>query len=300
MLETQVALVRRLEARAAATRQQHPEDAGATEGGAMRRTGLGRFQHVEERAAGEPEPQAPDGSAALGPPDGGPGLDAGCYRGHVFTGLVEATGILARRERRGPGYRVVVESTLGELTLGESVAINGACLTVVECSSRAASFDVSVETVEKTTLGEVPMGGRVNLERALRVGDRLGGHWVSGHVDGVGVVSTVTPAGDARRVVVQPPPALMAYMADKGSVTLDGVSLTINRALPGAIELMLIPHTLRATNLDGIAPGRRLNVEVDVLARYVAARLAHLGGGEAAGADDTLVAALGRSGYLSE
>ena len=187
----------------------------------------------------------------------------------VFTGLVEATGRLTRRTRRGPGYRIAIACELRPLTLGESISVSGACLTVTEIVQSGFEADVSVETNDRTTLGDLAPGGLVNLERSLRVGDRLGGHLVSGHVDGVAEVTAVEPAGEARRVVLRVPRELSAYIAPKGSVTLDGVSLTVNALLPDGFEIMLIPHTLRATTLGSIAPGRRLNLEVDVIARYV-------------------------------
>lgn len=188
----------------------------------------------------------------------------------VFTGLVEATGRLTRRTHRGPGYRIAIACELRPLTLGESISVSGACLTVTEIVPSGFEADVSVETNDRTVLGDLAPGGLVNLERSLRVGDRLGGHLVSGHVDGVAEVTAVEPAGEARRVVLRAPRELLAYIAPKGSVTLDGVSLTVNAVLPpDGFEIMLIPHTLRATTLGSIAPGRRLNLEVDVIARYV-------------------------------
>jgi riboflavin synthase len=218
----------------------------------------------------------------------------------VFTGLVEATGVLARRDRRGPGYRLEVSADLGAIVLGESIAVNGACLTVVEVLTQGFAADVSVETVQKTTLGDVPVGGLVNLERALRLGDRLGGHLVSGHVDGIAEVADVTRAGDACRVRVRVPDALCRFLAPKGSVTLDGVSLTVNAADHGHIELMLIPHTIAATNLQGLAPGRRLNVEVDLLARYVVHHLEHAEAPGADAADERLRGVLARAGFIRE
>jgi riboflavin synthase len=218
----------------------------------------------------------------------------------VFTGLVEKVGTVAGKARRGPGVRLEVEADLGELALGESIAVNGACLTAVTWDRRGFAADVSIETIERTTLGDVGVGGRVNLERALRAGDRLGGHLVSGHVDGVAEVTGVAPAGEALRVTVTPPAELMTYLAPKGSITLDGVSLTINAAAERTIELMLIPHTLAATNLSDLAPGRRLNVEVDLLARYVVHHLRRVAGAAPESSDERLLGALRSAGFITE
>jgi riboflavin synthase len=218
----------------------------------------------------------------------------------VFTGLVESVGTLAAKAPRGSGFRLGIEGDLGALDRGESIAVNGACLTVAAMTARGFEADVSVETVERTTLGDASIGGRLNLERALRAGARLGGHLVSGHVDGIADVVEVSRAGEATRVIVQPPAELMTYLAPKGSVTLDGVSLTTNRANATTIELMLIPHTLAMTNLQHISKGRRLNIEVDVLARYVVHHLRTLAGGASGKSGDDLLGALRRAGFISE
>jgi riboflavin synthase len=187
----------------------------------------------------------------------------------MFTGIVQALGVLEARERSGSGFRLRVGAPFGPLDLGESIAVNGACLTVSECLPAGFTADVSPETHEKTTLGRIALGGPVNLERALAAGDRLGGHFVSGHVDAQCQVVDVTVVGNARRVRVRAPESLMHLVAVKGSVTLDGVSLTVNDVRGTSIELMLIPHTLQATTLASLRPGQELNLEVDLLARYV-------------------------------
>jgi riboflavin synthase len=191
----------------------------------------------------------------------------------MFTGLVEATGALERRERRGPGYRCVIRTDLGPFELGESISVSGVCLTVVGSDEHGFEADVSLETAEKTTLGEVALGGVVNLERSLRVGDRLGGHIVSGHVDGVARVTAVVPVGDSWRVVLSVPEELSRFVARKGSVALDGVSLTVNDVRGSELEVMLIPHTRQVTSLATLSPGARLNLEVDLFARYVVRQL---------------------------
>jgi riboflavin synthase len=197
----------------------------------------------------------------------------------MFTGLVELKGNLARRTRRGPGYRLSVEAALGALTLGESISVSGACLTVVSSDARSFEADVSLETASKTTLGALAIGAKVNLERALRVGDRLGGHLVSGHVDAVAQLLRVAPAGEAQRLSVGFPRELSRFVAAKGSITLDGVSLTVNAVTDSELEVMVIPHTLAVTTLGELRPGAPINLEVDTLARY-AVRYLEVSGGD--------------------
>ena len=187
----------------------------------------------------------------------------------MFTGLVEATGMLAARAPRGPGFRLSIASELSALVLGESISVNGACLTVTAIDGGRFEADISVETAERTTLGRLATGAELNLERSLRAGDRLGGHLVSGHVDGVARVRELCPAGEALRVGVEAPQPLRRYIAEKGSVTLDGVSLTVNAVTDEQFEIMLIPHTLAVTNLKALRAGAELNLEVDLVARYV-------------------------------
>ncbi|MGC4090607.1 MAG: riboflavin synthase [Polyangiaceae bacterium] len=215
----------------------------------------------------------------------------------MFSGLVQATGTIAARSARGPGLRLAISADLGELTLGESVAVSGVCLTVVTQSARGFEADVSAETVERTTLGTLASGARVNLERALALGDRLGGHLVQGHVDGVARVERSERVGDALRVVVRPPAELVRFIAPKGSICLDGVSLTVNVCKGGVFEVMLIPETLERTTLAGIGAGRELNLEVDLLARYAVHWLEST---SSAGASGGLESALARAGFMSE
>lgn len=212
----------------------------------------------------------------------------------MFTGLVQAKGRLRRRTPQASGFRLDIDAPFGPFDLGESISVNGACLTVSQCRADGFSVDVSVETHERTTLGELPLDAELNLERSLAVGDRLGGHLVTGHVDGVARVAAASREGDALRVTVEPPAELRRFIAEKGSVALDGVSLTVNRTSGETFEIMLIPHTLSVTTLERMAPGRRLNVEVDLLARYVVRYFEATGG-----ADNGLEATLRRAGYIS-
>lgn len=191
----------------------------------------------------------------------------------MFTGLVAGTGKLKSREPRGPGYRLAIETSavpgFEQLELGESIAVSGVCLTVETKIEGGFETDVSVETAEKTTLGRVALGGDLNLERSLKVGDKLGGHWVSGHVDGVAKVVAVETQGDAWLVRVAFGQEHARFLAQKGSVALDGVSLTVNAVQGLELEVMLIPHTRQVTSLKHWRPGSELNLEVDLVARYL-------------------------------
>jgi len=187
----------------------------------------------------------------------------------MFTGLVEAQGVLLTRTTQVGGVRLSFSHPGFQLSLGESVAISGACLTVVAFDEQYFSVELSHETLALTTLGQLEIGHQVNLERALRASDRLGGHLVTGHVDGVGVISALVPDGEMTRVVLTPPTALLRYIAKKGSLTVDGVSLTVNEARDAQVELLLIPHTQAVTTLGALFAGKSVNLEVDILARYV-------------------------------
>jgi riboflavin synthase len=195
----------------------------------------------------------------------------------MFTGLVETTGILRRRAGR-PVARAFIETSLGPLTLGESVSVHGACLTVDRILEGGFECDMSSETLDRTTLGALPLGTEVHLERATPLGGRMGGHIVLGHVDGIGRVSARDPRGEALRFEVTAPEELERYLAPKGSVCLNGVSLTINAVGVGGpdgvpFDVMLVPHTLERTRIGGAGLGAHVNIEVDVLARYVARQL---------------------------
>lgn len=187
----------------------------------------------------------------------------------MFTGLVEAQGELLSREDSAGGARLCFSHPGFQLSLGESIAVSGACLTVVRFDQTKFDVDLSTETLALTTLGSLAVGQRANLERALLASQRLGGHLVTGHVDGIATVHALHPEGEMTRVELRPPLPLMRYIAKKGSLTLDGVSLTVNDVQESSVHLLLIPHTQAVTSLGTLQPGSRVNLEVDILARYV-------------------------------
>lgn len=188
----------------------------------------------------------------------------------MFTGLVQDVGTVERIDADGAGARLRIATALGaEIGLGDSVAVNGVCLTATAADPGGFETEAMNQTLEVTALGGVESGGRVNLELAMRASDRLGGHIVAGHVDGVGTVLEVREDGFARRLRVGLSPALARYAIDKGSIALSGVSLTIAELGPEWIEVSLIPETLERTTLGELEPGSRLNVECDMVAKYV-------------------------------
>ena len=193
----------------------------------------------------------------------------------MFTGIVRERGHVTSVEGGDEGVRLTVEApgTAAGVVPGDSVAVNGCCLTVTGVANGAMSFDAVPETLRRTSLGTLTAGSEVNLEPALRVGDPLGGHYVQGHVDGTGAVATVMPEGDGARVAIAAP-ELCRYLVEKGSITVDGVSLTVAALTAEGFEVALVPHTLEATTLGGLAAGDPVNLEVDVLAKYVERLLA--------------------------
>jgi len=215
----------------------------------------------------------------------------------MFTGLVSDIAVVERLLPRQGGARVVLRPgalRVDELALGESVCCSGACLTVVERGDGLVAFDAVPETLSRTTLGGWRPGTKVNLERALRLSDRLGGHLVAGHVDAVGEVLARAAEGQGARLVVSLPQAIAALVAEKGSIAVDGVSLTVARAHRDRFEVALIPETLSRTTLGEAEPGAKVNLEADVLARHVA-RLRELGSGPG-GLDEGKLAAWGYGG----
>jgi riboflavin synthase len=189
----------------------------------------------------------------------------------MFTGIVEKKGKVLRVSPRGQGKRLSLEisSDLTGLQLGDSINVNGACLTVVEIRGLAIDVDLSSETLQKTTLGDVRQGDEVNLERALRLSDRLGGHIVTGHIDVTGTILERREERDFLHLRIRIPGAMSKYVVQKGSIAIDGVSLTVNDCHEGDVQLTLIPYTLIQTTLIGKKVGDRVNVETDILAKYV-------------------------------
>ena len=191
----------------------------------------------------------------------------------MFTGLIQAVGRLVDRHPIGGDVRLrfaVGALPFDDVLMGESIACNGVCLTVVAFGADHFDADVSTETLALTTLGALPLGVAVNLERALRVGDRLGGHLVSGHVDGVGAVESIVDDARGQRWRFAAPKPLLRFIAQKGSIAVDGVSLTVNAADDAGFEVMLVPHTLAHTGFGAMPVGTRVNLEIDTVARYVA------------------------------
>lgn len=196
----------------------------------------------------------------------------------MFTGLITDVGRVVAVERHGDTrFTLATRFEMDQVPLGASIACSGVCLTVVAKADGHFAVDVSAETLSRTTLGGWREGTPVNLERALRLGDELGGHLVSGHVDGVATVCDRRPDGDSLRLTFQAPAELARFIAPKGSVALDGVSLTVNEVDGTRFGINVIPHTQRCTTLGALQPGDRVNLEIDLLARYVARLLAASG-----------------------
>lgn len=191
----------------------------------------------------------------------------------MFTGLVEEVGSVIERAGSADGLRLRIgAATVIEGTRpGDSIAVDGACLTVIALDGASFTVDVVAETVRRTTIGTREPGDRVNLERAMRLGDRLGGHLVQGHVDGVGAVDTIRPDGDGVRMGVRAPAEVLRAIVPKGSITVDGVSLTVAARTSDGFEVALIPHTLEHTTLGRRHAGDGVNLEADVVAKYVEA-----------------------------
>jgi riboflavin synthase len=197
----------------------------------------------------------------------------------MFTGIVSELGEVEAIESGDEGARIRVKAGLAsELEPGDSVAVNGACLTATSTDNGSFEADVMKQTLGLTTLGALEPSSRVNLELPLRAADRLGGHVVQGHVDGTGTVASLEPDGFARRLRVELPDELRAYVVERGSLAIEGVSLTVVALDGGTVEVSLIPETLERTTLGSVEPGDRLNIEVDVLARYVRGLMSPLDG----------------------
>jgi riboflavin synthase len=191
----------------------------------------------------------------------------------VFTGLVEEKGaVLARRQSalQGQGAVLRIKTTFVQLELGESIAIDGACLTVAKLTPGGFEVDVSSETLQRTTLGDLSSGASVNLERSVSMGARLGGHLMTGHVDGTSTLVSRSPVGDAIAMSFRFEPRLGRFIAEKGSVAVSGVSLTVNGVGDDTFDVVIIPHTADRTTLGGLRVGSKANLEVDLVARYLA------------------------------
>jgi riboflavin synthase len=190
----------------------------------------------------------------------------------MFTGIIEAVGEIVSCEPRGGDVRLQVKTNgldLADVSLGDSIATNGVCLTVIELPGDGYVADVSSESLALTTIGQWQSGTAVNLEKAMAAGDRFGGHMVSGHVDGIGEVLERHPDARSERFRLRAPAELARYIAHKGSITVDGTSLTVNRVEGAEFELNIVPHTLENTVMDSYQPGSKVNLEVDLVARYL-------------------------------
>ena len=190
----------------------------------------------------------------------------------MFMGLIEEQGIIeAATPRVGGGVRLIIRSgaVLEELSVGDSLAVDGVCLTAVEASDNAVAVDLSEETLRCTTLGSKKVGGRCNIELPLRLGARLGGHLVTGHIDGVGAVADVRPEASSSWVTIEAPPEVMRYIVPKGSVAVDGISLTVAACAEGSFSVSIIPHTAEVTTLGAAQVGTPVNIEADLIGKYV-------------------------------
>lgn len=221
----------------------------------------------------------------------------------MFTGLIEHIGTVASIRREGGDFRLAIDSALPtrELELGESIAVNGACLTVAAVQGATTWIaNVSPETLARTNLGELGPGAQVNLERAMRLSDRLGGHLVLGHVDGVGTIARTQRRDNSTLVEIEAPAALMPFLVEKGSVAVDGVSLTVNTLSPGGFSLMIVPFTEGKVALLDRPRQWRVNLEVDILGKYVARLLSSSGQLAAGGGSGVTLDLLRRSGLAGD
>jgi len=216
----------------------------------------------------------------------------------MFTGIIQATGEIRALEMRNGDARLSIAAgglDMADVALGDSIAVNGVCLTAVAFDSSSFQADVSGETLACTILGDLAIGARVNLEKALTPTTRLGGHLVSGHVDGVGEVLRRWSDARSERFRLRAPAELAKYIAAKGSICVDGISLTVNRVEGAEFELNIVPHTLQETTMGEFAAGRRVNLEVDIIARYLERLLL---GGEAAQPGGVTAALLAEHGFI--
>lgn len=217
----------------------------------------------------------------------------------MFTGIIQAKGQLQESRETGGDRRLVFHAgglSLQEVQKGDSIAVNGCCLTAVELDDQTFAADVSLESLQRTTLGALKPGSAVNLEKALTLSTPLGGHLVSGHVDGVGEVLVREPAARSERWRFRTPEALARYIAEKGSITIDGISLTVNEVAGCEFEVNIVPHTSAVTTLGEYQPGQTVNIEVDLVARYLERLLA----GDVTASGGVSEDLLRRSGFLRD
>ncbi|MHB1457123.1 MAG: riboflavin synthase [Armatimonadota bacterium] len=212
----------------------------------------------------------------------------------MFTGLIEEKGIVAGIKSSGKSIRLIVKApgVASDVIVGESIAISGVCLTAVSVSPPTIEFDAVRETIERTTLGRLKAGDSVNLERALRLGDRLDGHMVQGHVDGIGVIREIRRSGDDTVIRISAEPDVMTYVVRKGSITVDGISLTIADVTEDWFSIAIIPHTLINTTLNEKNSGSAVNLETDIIGRYVYKYMGKTS------SDDSLMKKLAEGGFL--
>ncbi len=192
----------------------------------------------------------------------------------MFTGIIQSIGSITELQPKGGDIALVVNTgklVMCDVELGDSIAVNGVCLTAIALSDQSFTADVSIETLSLTSLGGLSKGSRVNLEKALTLQTRLGGHMVSGHVDGLGTVESRHNDGRSERFVINAPSGIAKYIAEKGSITIDGVSLTVNKInlSSASFEINIVPHTLKETIMDSYQAGTKVNLEVDLIARYL-------------------------------
>jgi riboflavin synthase len=201
----------------------------------------------------------------------------------MFTGIVEEIGVVSAAELdqdRDNTLRIRCTTAIEDAKLGDSIAVNGVCLTVTALDAEEFTIGVSPETLRRTSLGDLRVGSSVNLERSLRFGGRMGGHYVQGHVDGAGTITAVVPDGESLRVTIEPPRSLLPYIVEKGYIAVDGVSLTVAERHPDCFVIALIAYTQNAVIMGRQGPGTRVNLEVDILAKYVENVLAYKDGGQ--------------------
>ncbi len=215
----------------------------------------------------------------------------------MFTGIIVEMGEVTATERKGGIFRLSLkaEEIMKDLRIGDSISVNGVCLTAVEIKGRSVSFDLSQETLRSTNLGDLKVGSRVNLEPSLRPDSKIGGHFVSGHVDCIGRIRSKMDIGDAFKVEIEVPDSLLTFLVEKGSVAVDGISLTVVDILKNSFTVVIIPHTARLTTMGFKGPGDTVNIEADIIGKYVARFLKREGD-----KDSRFMKTLMEGGYIKE